>query len=226
MLKSFIMQVVLASASPRRKEILAYLDIPFIAHSAGVDETPRAGEPPHDMVLRLSRAKADRVMRANGYTDEIVLAADTTVVLDGAIIGKPKDEQDAIAILQKLRGRTHQVFTGLSLHAPSLDPSPVLRERSGSWSSLCESRVVMRDYTDAEIERYIATGSPFDKAGAYAIQDADFHPVEKIVGCYLNVMGLPLCEVIRGLRTFGMAIQADEPVLHNCLGPNGQPCWA
>ena len=265
------MHLILASASPRRREILSYLPIPFVVQSAGVDETPRAGEPPDAMVLRLSQAKAQAVACTHGDESALVLAADTTVALDGAIIGKPKDAADAETMLRTLRNRPHHVYTGITLracgnavdanaaasmrrgegtdaystslplmlgcgegaealHPPlphrPLSPSPFQGARGGGFSSLCRTLVHMRDYSEDELRAYIASASPFDKAGAYAIQDQDFHPVERIEGCYMNVMGLPLCEVIRGLRALGVALDVREPIRHDCLSDDGQPCYA
>ncbi|MBI3732142.1 MAG: septum formation protein Maf [Chloroflexi bacterium] len=211
------MNLILASSSPRRREILSYLSIPFEVCSAPVDETPRPHEPPREMVMRLSRLKAEAAMRSCPAADTLVLAADTTVALDGENIGKPTDGAEARAMLKRLRGRAHQVFT-----AVTFAPAPF--DARGLWVALCETRVHMRPYADADIEDYLATGEPFDKAGAYAIQDSAFHPVERIEGCYLNVMGLPLCEVIRGLQGFNAANGAREPALHGCLSADGQPC--
>ena len=194
---------------------------------ASVDETPLAGETPAEMVLRLSRAKAaelsakvtavsatpevaiiaaDAELSAAGATrDVVIIAADTTVALDGLIIGKPKDAAEAEHILRQLRGRMHQVFTGLTLSSP----------QGREWSSLCETRVYMRAYDDDELLAYVASGEVYDKAGAYAIQDELFHPVARIEGCYMNVMGLPLCEVIRGLRALGIETDKAEPIPHD-----------
>ena len=194
---------------------------------ANVDETPLAGETPAEMVLRLSRAKAAklstkvtaasatravvmlgtdaRLPTAGASRAVVIIAADTTVALDGLIIGKPKDADEAERILRQLRGRMHQVFTGLTLASP----------QGHQWSALCETRVYMRAYDDEELLAYVASEEVYDKAGAYAIQDALFHPVERIEGCYLNVMGLPLCEVIRGLRALGIETHKTEPILHD-----------
>ena len=210
-----VTRLILASSSPRRREILSYLHIPFTTQSSDVDETPLVGESPQALVARLSNQKARAVADA-ASADALVLAADTIVVIDNVIIGKPRDTDDARAILERLRGRTHIVYTSITL---------TLGE-SRAWSSICETRVHMRDYGNAEIRDYIASRRPFDKAGAYAIQDADFHPVCKIEGCYMNVMGLPLCEVIRGLRALGIAVNKPEPIRHDCLGVNGEPCYA
>ena len=219
--------LVLASASPRRREILSHLELPFVVQPANVDETPLAGETPAAMVLRLSRAKAaelsTKVAAASDTRDVVIIAADaglsaarasravviiaadTTVALDGLIIGKPKDAAEAEHILRQLRGRMHQVFTGLTLASP----------QGHQWSALCETRVYMRAYDDEELLAYVASEEVYDKAGAYAIQDALFHPVERIEGCYLNVMGLPLCEVIRGLRALGIETHKTEPIPHD-----------
>jgi MAF protein len=202
------MNLILASSSPRRREILAQLQIPFTVRPADIDETPHDGESPDAMVLRLSREKAHAIARP-ASTDTIILAADTTVVLDGENIGKPQDAVDADAILRRLRGRPHQVFTGVTMLCAMPNHQPQ------TWSSLCETRVHMRDYGDDEIARWIATGKLYDKAGAYAIQDADINPVARIVGCYLNVMGLPLCEVIRGLNALGVRVELEEPLPHD-----------
>ena len=194
---------------------------------ANVDEAPLAGETPAEMVLRLSRAKAaelstkvtaasaTRAVVMRGTDAElstaaasravVIIAADTTVALDGLIIGKPEDAAEAEHILRQLRGRMHQVFTGLTLASP----------QGHQWSALCETRVYMRAYDDEELLAYVASEEVYDKAGAYAIQDALFHPVERIEGCYLNVMGLPLCEVIRGLRALGIETHKTEPIPHD-----------
>ncbi len=202
------------------------------------------------MVLRLARAKAQVTACVYAQRDDVVIAADTTVVIDGERFGKPRDAEDAEAILKRLRNRTHQVLTGIGIairepqardpslgilphEAPTLGGEQYLLVGSGNgrtakipggwWSSLCETRVHMRNYTDEEIQKFIASGEPFDKAGAYAIQDSSFHPVDEISGCYLNVMGLPLCHVIRGLNALGITIDRPEPVLHDCLTQEGQP---
>lgn len=213
---AFVTHLILASGSPRRREILAHLGMPFAVQSSDVDETPAPGEAPQALVARLSREKGDAVARMLGG-DFLVLAADTIVVIDGTIIGKPADAPDAESILKRLRGRPHEVFTGLTL-APA--------GGGADWTAIARTRVHMRDYGDAEIADFIASRRPFDKAGAYAIQDPDFHLVRAIEGCYFNVMGLPLCEVIRGLHALGVPVDVREPVLHDCLGADGEPCYA
>jgi MAF protein len=197
-----VTEIVLASNSPRRRQLLALTTLNFIVSVADVDETPRENEPPARYVLRLAETKA-RTVKAG--RDQIVLAADTTVVDGNVILGKPKDDEDAFAMLKRLRGRMHQVYTGLAL----------LRQSDGLLlTDLSVTDVPMRDYTDDDIRAYIATGDPFDKAGAYAIQHAEFHPVESLGGCHASVMGLALCHVTRMLRKMNVDPDADVPA--NC----------
>lgn len=193
--------LVLASSSPRRKELLTLLGLPFVVHPADVEERNHAGEDAAAMVIRLAQAKAHAayVSGARG----LIVAADTAVCLDGEVLGKPKDAAHAVAMLRRLRGRSHLVFSGVTL----LDaPSGRMR------SALVQSIVWMRDYSDAEIAAYVTCGDPLDKAGAYAIQYAAFAPVTRIEGCYANVMGLPLCHLYRMLREFGV-VPNQTPVV-------------
>jgi MAF protein len=196
----------LVSASPRRRDLLALFGMPMGVRTAhGVDETPGPGETPEALVRRLSRAKARAVadgMAAARRSEPIVVAADTIVALDGAILGKPDGLKEAFAVLQRLRGRTHQVYTGVTV----ID----LTARK-LVTDIAVTDVPMRDYTDVEIEVYVASGDPLDKAGSYAIQHHGFHPVENLVGCYANVMGLPLCHLARILRRLGLAPGVDVP---------------
>lgn len=194
------MQFILASGSPRRRELLASLGIAFTVIKSDIDETQRDGEPPLDYARRLSIEKATAVAaRVDAgvliAADTIViLAADTMGILDGEILGKPTDAADARQMLQRLRDRTHTVCTALT----------VLARANGvtTWQAtrLTQSQVLMRPYTDAEIDAYIATGDPFDKAGGYAIQHGGFHPVARVQGSYTNVVGLPL-ETLKELLT-------------------------
>ncbi len=194
--------IVLASNSPRRRQLLALAEINFTVSVADVDESTYQNESPADYVLRLAETKARAISTG---TDRIVLAADTTVVDGGDILGKPRDDAEAFAMLTQLRGRTHQVYTGIAL----------LRVRDGLLlTDLCVTDVPMRNYTDEEIRAYIASGDPLDKAGAYAIQHADFHPVASMSGCFASVMGLPLCHVTRLLRRMDVSLDADVPA--NC----------
>ena len=215
--------IVLASASPRRRNLLQLLHIRFSVCAADVDENPLPGEGPEALTSRLARSKALAVA-ANGsarapmeefsdvsrsgkgsHRDDspelsadpcpagtgqpVVLGADTVVVLDGAILGKPADDAEATAMLAALRGRSHRVLTGVALAVAG----------EIAWSGVVETTVWMRQYGADEVERYVRSGSPLDKAGAYGIQDTDFRPVERIDGCLTNVVGLPLCEVGRAL---------------------------
>ncbi len=188
-----IRRLVLASGSPRRRQLLSLLGLPFIVKAANVDETPWQDEPPTEMVLRVSQTKA---LALNGVrSDELVIAADTIVVQEGRVLGKPQDAEEAGRMLRLLRGRPHWVYTGLSVWHPA------------SQRMVCqlgESLVWMRDYTDQEMAAYIASGDPLDKAGAYAIQHREFQPVAHVDGCWLNVVGLPLCHLSRALAQFGV----------------------
>jgi septum formation protein len=186
------LRLLLASASPRRRVLIGLLGLPVAATAADVDESPRPAELPQALATRLAREKAETC--AGGVTGAVVVAADSVVVLDGQPLGKPADEDDARAMLRGLSGRAHRVLTGVAL----LDTS------TGHWhEGLVCTDVHMRPYADHEIEAYVRGGSPMDKAGAYGIQDAEFSPVSHLGGCYLNVVGLPLCEVVRGLGALG-----------------------
>jgi MAF protein len=195
--------LVLASASPRRRQLLALGGWTFEVRPAQTDETPQPGETPQAFVRRLCRAKAE--MAAAGLSaPALVIAADTTVVMDGQIITKPADRAAAVRLLTQLRGRTHEVLTGLA----------VLDTASGAiHTDLARSRVPMRAYSDDEIRAYVATDDPLDKAGAYAIQHPGFQPVarELFTDCFANVMGLPLCHLLRRLRALGVEAAADLP---------------
>ena len=194
-------KLLLASGSPRRRELIALLGLPFEITSTTVDETPRDGEAPVSMVLRLSFEKAlDAANHAD--VEAIIVAADTTVALDGEVLGKPLDAQEARAMLTRLRGRVHAVYTAITL----LD-----RTSGQQISDLGETAVPMRNYSADEIEAYIASGDPFDKAGAYAIQNRVFEPVENMRGCFANVVGMPLCHLVRSLRKLGVDPRADVP---------------
>lgn len=181
-------QLLLASNSPRRRQLLSLTGWEFTVSAADVDESVLANESPADYVLRLAETKA-RAVQADA--EQIILAADTTVVDGAAILGKPRDSAEATAMLKRLRGHSHQVYTGIALFRPS--DGLLLKD-------LCLTDVPMRDYSDEEIDRYVQTGDPLDKAGAYAIQNAEFQPVARMDGCFASVMGLPVCHVIRLMR--------------------------
>jgi septum formation protein len=189
--------LVLGSNSPRRRQLLALTGWKFDVSAADVDETRFENEAPTEYVLRLAETKA-RATRAD--LDQIVLAADTAVVDGADLLGKPKDSRDAVAMLRRLRGHTHQVYTGIAL----------LRLRDGLLlKDLCVTDVPMREYSDREIDAYVQTGDPLDKAGAYAIQHPHFRPVAQLSGCYASVMGLPVCHVIRLMRSMGFQPDTD-----------------
>jgi MAF protein len=216
-------KLILASASPRRQQLFSLLRVPFIATAADVGEEIEAGENPQDMVCRLSLAKAEAV--ALSYPDDVIVAADTTVVLDGDVLGKPADEAEAVAMLRRLRGRKHIVFSGVTVyHPPPLSPPLAGGDGGGGWAvtELAASAVWMRTYADEEITRYAASGDPLDKAGAYAIQHQNFSPVERIEGCYTSVMGLPLCHLARALTKLGLTLPVD--VSQACQSFTGHRC--
>jgi septum formation protein len=191
---------ILASGSPRRRELLASLGVTFTVVKTDLDETQYEGEAPLDYVRRLSVEKATAALSMiEGESDLMVLAADTIVILDGAILGKPADVVEACKMLVALRNRSHTVCTGLTLMR-------VDRHNGSQPTSITElttTTVTMRDYSDEELDAYIATGDPFDKAGGYAIQHEGFHPTAEIEGSYTNVMGLPLETLQAMLKRMG-----------------------
>jgi septum formation protein len=182
--------LILASASPRRADLLRAADIPFAVEMADVDETPRAAEAPDAYVLRVARDKAFTVDRRK--PGNLVLAADTTVVVGGRILGKPSDDKDAWNMLKSLSGRVHDVLTGV-----------VLRENGREWTAIARTEVRFLPLTDSEISWYIASGEPHDKAGAYAIQGRASRFIDRIDGSYSNVVGLPVATVCNLLRQAG-----------------------
>jgi septum formation protein len=184
--------LVLASNSPRRKQLLSLGGWVFNVLVANVDESQHPGEAPGNYVQRVAEMKA-RKSAEKVSNDNVIIAADTAVVEGGDILGKPLDEEDAVRMLKRLRGHTHQVYTGLALLCMS----------DGQFlTDLGVTDVPMRVYSDEEIDTYVQTGDPLDKAGAYAIQHPGFHPVENLGGCFASVMGLPLCRLTRLLLQF------------------------
>lgn len=197
-------RILLASASPRRRELLALGGHPYSLAAAEVDERPRPGEAPAAYVQRVAGSKAQRCAEG-AAPDELVIAADTTVSLEGRILGKPRDRAEARAMLSDLRGRRHEVITSLA----------ILEGGSGDMMvDQAHTQVPMREYTPEEVEAYIASGDPFDKAGGYAIQHSGFHPVVGLEGCYANVVGLPLCHLKRSLDKLGVAL--DDQLPYKC----------
>ena len=182
--------LVLASASPRRSDLLTQAGFSFIVHSIPIDEDPKPGEDPTQLVQRLAREKAEIVFRARTASPDthpdthenlLVLGADTVVVCDTQVLGKPADDADAFRMLQILKGRTHQVLTGVCILS-----------RAGTQVSSESTWVTMLTLSEEEIRTYIATGEPTGKAGAYAIQGRAGRWISRISGCYFNVVGLPL----------------------------------
>ncbi len=193
--------LLLASNSPRRHQLLALGGWVFGVQAADIDESLLAGETAEAYVRRLAEAKA-RAVVSRARPEHIIIGADTSVVIDGEILGKPADANQARVMLRSLRGRTHQVYSGIA----------VLRVDDGNLlTAVCVTDVPMRAYSDDEIEAYILSGDPLDKAGAYGIQNPDFQPVAHMQGCYASVMGLPLCHLTVLLRQMQIAPRADVP---------------
>ena len=194
-------QLILASRSPRRRELLAHLGVPFrvVVPEVEEDAEPASSGQPEGLAEALALAKAEAVARDEG--EAVVIAADTIVVDGDTILGKPADGAAAAETLRRLRGKTHRVITGLAV------VDAVSGRRAASQ---VVTAVQMRDYSDAEVAAYVARGEPLDKAGAYAIQDEQFHPVASYDGCYCNVVGLPLKALVILLRRAGLDIRTDN----------------
>jgi len=204
--------LVLASASPRRQELLRNAGIQFVVEPADVDETPLPDEGARHCAERLAREKALKVWRT--HPQDLVLGADTVVVVDGATLGKPRDAADAARMLRMLAGRTHEVITGVCMVQSVSSPQsqvPSLGSGSGGGKPNPEARtsseitlVTVSEISDQEIADYVRTGEPMDKAGAYAIQGRASRWIPRIEGDYSNVVGLPVGLVYRWLRTYGV----------------------
>jgi septum formation protein len=187
------MKLILASASPRRAEILRDAGYQFTVLSSAIDEGPYPGESPEDLVLRVAQTKAD-LAAARAVGPAILIAADTEVVLDGQVFGKPRSSDDARRMLEKLSGRTHTVLTGVALvRLPNVE----------RLSFVESTRVEFAPLSDEEIRRYLSTGEPHDKAGGYAIQGYAARYIPRIEGCYFNVVGLPLARLQHALSELG-----------------------
>lgn len=201
-------EFILASKSPRRKILLRNLIDPFIVVNSDVDELVLPGEKPEEFVIRLAREKAlkgGEGMLPNNIDNVFVIGADTIVVDGKEILGKPLDQKDAARILEQLRGNTHQVLSGIALYD--------LKSGEIQTRLVCTD-VKMREYTEDEIEEYIASGDPLDKAGAYGIQNRHFNPAPEFSGCFANVMGLPLCHLAVLVKEMG--IDLDHQVAERC----------
>lgn len=188
-----MMRIVLASGSPRRFELLKSLGLNFDVYRPDADESMKNGEAPHELCIRLSRLKAES--GAKKFPDSLIIAADTIVVIDDLILGKPKDRRDAFMMLKRLQGRWHEVITGISI---------CMKKNILSHDE--HTRVKFRELNDSEIEAYVSTGECDDKAGAYAVQGYGSLLVERIEGDYFNVVGLPLCSLGRMLNVFGIML--------------------
>ena len=199
--------IILASASPRRRELLSRLGIPFDVRPVSVIEEVESGNPVI-VASRLARMKAEAARLTE--PEEPILAADTVVVHAGAILGKPRDADEAREMLRRLRGESHRVITAVAV-IPRGGRAALLRHP--------ETEVTMRAFTDGEIEASIARGDPFDKAGGYAIQDEMLRPVRRYEGCYCNVVGLPLWTTVELLRRAGVDITIKAAsLLPQCEG--------
>ncbi|MBN2555611.1 MAG: septum formation protein Maf [Anaerolineales bacterium] len=210
--------ILFASASPRRRQLLELTGWVADWSPVDLDESNAEASSPEKIPAVLAVAKA-RAARHSVHHD-LVIAADTVVIDEGRILGKPSDETAAIRMLQDLRGRSHRVVTAIAIHHV---------ETGNIEVESCETSVPMRAYSDTEIEAYVRSGSPMDKAGAYGIQDNSLSPVDqgRLNGCYANVMGLPLCHLTRAMRTLGYPAQADVPAA--CEQETGYVCpvcWA
>ena len=189
------MQLILASGSPRRKELLGLFGVPFVIRAADIDETMDETKPPFDEVARVSRMKALAVCREES---DIIIAADTIVVCGGKVLGKPHSREEAVSMLESLSGRDHQVMTGCTI------------ARGKDVQTFTEvTGLHFRPLSQTEILRYVDSGEPMDKAGAYGIQGGAALFCERIVGDYYNVMGLPVCRLGQALRKLAPELLED-----------------
>lgn len=202
-------QLILASSSPRRRELLEQLSLSFIVQTSSVDESQITLTEPEHLVMELALLKA-RSVAATSFSSAVIIGADTVVAVDGDILGKPRDRADAIAMLKRLSGRKHQVFTGISL----------VEQRNGQIERVStdyrQTDVWMRPLSTAEIYWYVDTGEPMDKAGAYGIQGLGASLVERIAGCYFNVVGLSFSLLIQLFQQFGYELVTDFAQQKGC----------
>lgn len=204
--------LVLASNSPRRRQLLALGGWEFSVSVVNVDESQLPGESPGEYVLRLAATKA-RAAATNAPDTAMIIAADTAVVDGNDILGKPANAHEATRMLERLRAHTHQVYTGLAL---------LRKSDAYALTDLTVTDVPMRNYSDAEIAAYVQSGDPLDKAGAYGIQHPVFRPVQSMKGCFASVMGLPLCRLTVLLRQFDVFPRTD--VARLCQDEIGYDC--
>jgi septum formation protein len=185
--------LVLASESTRRIDILRTLGVSFAIMPPDIDERRKPYESPKDYVLRISYEKAQKV--GSLFPEKWIIGADTIVVHKGRVLGKPKTEDDAFAMLKRLRANWHKVFTGYCI----LNVSKHI-----VYQDVAETKVFIKDLTDEEIEKYVSTSEPFDKAGSYAVQGKGGYMVKEIKGSFTNVVGLPICEITEALLSLGI----------------------
>jgi MAF protein len=204
--------LILASASPRRKDLLSMIGYPFEILESGVLEHEPPGMTPRQFAEHLASLKAASVAREQTQEGRIILGADTVIDFDGRILGKPKDPSDAVQMLKELGARNHQVVTAVCLLTTG-----------GANSSLFSvaTNVRMRAYSDKEIGIYVDSGEPMDKAGAYAVQGLGGNLVASVHGCYNNVVGLPVCEVVSHLISFGLPLDSERAY---CRLASGERC--
>jgi len=206
-------KLILASGSPRRRELIALTGWEVEVRPVDVDESEIPDEAGIALACRLAEEKARQAARRFG--DAFILAADTVVESDGEILGKPSSSAEARDMLFKLRGKNHQVHTAIALVAPG---------KTDVHLDVCTTEVPMRAYNEEEVQSYVRTGSPLDKAGGYGIQDGNFDPVQvdQMTGCYANVVGLPICNLVRSMRKLGMEPVFDVP--SRCQAQTGYDC--
>ena len=190
------MQLILASASPRRKELLGLFHIPFTVRVADIDETMDPAKAPFDEVARVSRLKAQAIARE---PEDVIIAADTIVVCEGKVLGKPGSEAEAVSMLQLLSGRDHQVMTGCTV---------VRGDRAETFTEVTDLH--FRSLSRKEIENYVASGEPMDKAGSYGIQGGAALFCQRMSGDYYNVMGLPVCRLGQVLKEMAPELMEDH----------------
>jgi len=206
------LMLILASSSPRRRALLSLLGLKFRVQTSDIDESIVNGEPARDYVLRLATGKSLAINPLSS-DHQVIIAADTAVVDKGQILGKPTSQAHAKEMLTQLRNRSHHVLSGIAVRDTRNDEI---------LTDLSSTQVEMRNYGEQELEAYVASGDPMDKAGAYAIQHTGFNPVAQITGCYANVVGLPLCHLAQLLNRFGVNI--PEEATRGCRLNGGYRC--
>ena len=212
--------LLLASASPRRRQLIGMLGLDFVVGEAPTDEEEMERNyvgPIEELAEWLAKHKAGAALKLPEAEGRIVITADTTVLLDERVLGKPRDRQHARELLRTLRGRWHHVVTGIAV-------SGFLDGKRRMRSANCITPVLMRNYSEEEIRAYIATGDPLDKAGAYGIQHPSFQPTGRIDGCYLNVVGLPMCILVDLLAEFNVYPQRRGPNIEQGPCPWSERC--